>query len=92
MVVIAHNRIVAIELKRQQGGKVTPAQQLWIDALNDVGVPARICKGAAAAIEFVENVTKPKAWRDVQRIFPDEFDYTADEDVLPHNHKEPPNV
>lgn len=39
-----------IELKRTDGGTVSPAQKAWIQALNDNGYLAVICKGAGSAI------------------------------------------
>lgn len=51
--VLVGDRIIAIEMKRRRGGQVTPAQAEWIEALNNVGVAARVCKGSDAAIEFI---------------------------------------
>lgn len=44
------------EMKRRTGGRVSPVQQEWIDALNALGVEnidARVCLGAEQAIAFV---------------------------------------
>lgn len=51
--VIVNNKLIAIELKRQKRYKTTPEQEEWIDTLNDIGIPARICPGADKAIEFI---------------------------------------
>jgi hypothetical protein len=56
LVIIAENKLMFVELKRVRLGKVTTAQQNWIDALNKAGVPAKVCKGAVAAKAFVESV------------------------------------
>ena len=44
---------LAIELKRQRGGRVSPEQQGWIDWLNAQGWLAVVCKGAAEAIDCI---------------------------------------
>lgn len=49
--------LVAVELKRTKGSTTTPEQREWIDALNSVGVPATIARGAEEAIKFVETIT-----------------------------------
>jgi Holliday junction resolvase len=56
--VIVNNRLIAIEMKRQKGSKTTPEQIEWIKRLNDCAVPARICRGAGPAIEFVEEMSE----------------------------------
>lgn len=56
LVVLLPGVTIAIELKRKVGGRVSPAQAEWITALNDSGVPARVCRGAAEAIAFVEEM------------------------------------
>lgn len=52
--VLKDEHIIAIELKRQKGGVVSPEQQEWLKALADCGVACAICHGAQEAIEFVE--------------------------------------
>jgi len=52
--VIVPGRLLAIELKRTKGSKVTPEQLEWLDALEKVGVQGAVCKGAEAAINFIE--------------------------------------
>lgn len=51
--VIVNGKLIAIELKRLKGSKTSPEQIEWIEALNNVGVPAQVCKGAEAAIAFI---------------------------------------
>lgn len=45
-----------VEMKRTQGGVATHAQKEWVKWLNENGYPAKICKGCAEAIEFVESL------------------------------------
>ena len=52
------DRTIGIELKRQRGSTVSPEQREWVAALTRAGVESRICKGAAAAMEFIEEVRK----------------------------------
>lgn len=48
--------LLIIELKREKGGTVSPAQLEWIEALNGCpGVAAHVCKGAGASIECIES-------------------------------------
>ena len=43
-----------IELKRVKGSTVEPMQKVWIDALSRAGYMAVVCRGAASAIETIE--------------------------------------
>lgn len=43
-----------VEMKRVRGGTVSPEQKEWLKIYELAGVPARICKGADEAIEFVK--------------------------------------
>lgn len=54
--VFAEGFRIAIELKRQRGGRATPEQLGWLDTLAEYGFRAAVCKGAEDAIEFVERV------------------------------------
>lgn len=56
--VIAHGRVIAIEMKRVKGSHTSPEQHKWIKALNEAGVPAFIAKGADHAIELVKSVAE----------------------------------
>jgi len=52
-----------IELKRQHGGTVSPAQKTWIAALRKAGYAVEVCKGweAAAAVimDYLEGRYRP---------------------------------
>lgn len=45
--------VLAIELKRQRGGRTTPNQRMWLALLNRTGVPAQVCNGKLEAIKFI---------------------------------------
>ena len=45
---------LAIELKRQKGGRVSPEQKAWIEYLKSQGWFVDICHGASEAIERIE--------------------------------------
>lgn len=49
---------IAIELKRQKGGKATPEQRAWLEVLAAHGFYTAICHGRDEAVEFVESVVK----------------------------------
>jgi hypothetical protein len=49
---------VRIELKRRKGGTTSPAQKQWGKVYELAGIPCAVCKGAEAAIEFVESIRK----------------------------------
>ena len=46
----------AIELKRQKGGRVSQEQQAWLDTLEGCGWQVQVCRGADAAIEWLEEI------------------------------------
>lgn len=48
------SRLVAIELKRKKGGRVSPEQKQWIKTLNDAGIEAIVCRGFDEARDFIE--------------------------------------
>lgn len=54
--VIAKERLIAIELKRIKKSVTAPEQTAWLAALNDCGIAARVCKGHQAAIVFIEEM------------------------------------
>lgn len=56
IVVLKRGGVAIIELKRQSGSATSPEQKAWIAAFAAAGVPAAVCKGAAAAIAFIEEV------------------------------------
>lgn len=47
---------VAIELKRQKGGRVTPEQTAWLNDLKDRGWVVAVCRGAMEAIRFLQEL------------------------------------
>lgn len=47
---------VAIELKRQRGGVVSPAQQDWLAGLRNCGWEAYVARGAAEAIMLLQSL------------------------------------
>ncbi len=53
--IVAHGRLMAVEMKRVKGSVTSPEQKEWVETLNSVGVPSKICKGAEEAIEFIES-------------------------------------
>lgn len=55
---IAGAQLFFIELKRRRGGRVSPEQQDWIDALAYTESPCFVAYGAAEAKEIVEQVIK----------------------------------
>ena len=52
--VIAHGRLLAVEMKRVKGSTTSKEQKEWIEALVAVGIPAKVCKGAEEAVKFIE--------------------------------------
>lgn len=46
--------LIKIELKRRHGGRVSPEQKQWQKIYELAGIPARVCKGADEAIDFVK--------------------------------------
>ena len=56
MVAIIDGNFIAIEMKRTKGGVVSKEQKEWIEALQEAGVEARICRGANEAIKFIRTL------------------------------------
>lgn len=52
--IIVDDQLIGIELKRQKGSRTSPEQVEWVQALNDAGVPAKVCKGFDEARDFIE--------------------------------------
>ena len=44
-----------IEMKRRKGGRTSPEQQWWHDALRGQGYRVEVCRGADAAIEVLRD-------------------------------------
>ena len=47
---------VAIELKRQKGGRDTPEQTAWLEHLKATGWAVAVCRGAMEAIRFLQEL------------------------------------
>lgn len=47
---------VAVEMKRVKGSTTSAEQKKWLEILEMAGIPGAVCKGAGAAIEFVEKI------------------------------------
>ena len=45
-----------IEMKRKKGSTVSQAQQERITVIENSGIPCAVCKGAEAAVAFVEKI------------------------------------
>ena len=56
--IIVDGNLIAVEMKRQKGGVVSPAQKEWIETLNNIGISAKVCKGAEEAIAFINSMVK----------------------------------
>lgn len=56
LVAIIDGNFIAIEMKRVKGSVVSQEQKDWIEALNNAGVEARVCKGADEAIKFIKSM------------------------------------
>lgn len=54
VVLLGNGKICFVELKRQKGGVISEEQKKWIDYLNNNGYPAKVCKGADEAIEWIK--------------------------------------
>jgi len=52
--VIVNNQLIAIEMKRQHGGRLSQEQSDWLEALAACGVKTYICRGANEAMEAVQ--------------------------------------
>lgn len=46
-------QLIKIEMKRQNGGVVSPEQKEWGKIYETAGIPCKVCKGAKEAIAFV---------------------------------------
>jgi len=55
LIIVAGN-FIAIEMKRVKGSATSKEQKDWIEALNNAGVEARVCKGATEAIKFIRSM------------------------------------
>lgn len=54
LVAIVDNILIFIEMKRTKNSVTSPQQKEWIKALQEAGVPVKVCKGAKDAIKFIK--------------------------------------
>lgn len=55
-IVIVDGNLCAVEMKRKKGSITSKEQLEWIEALQQAGVEAKICKGADEAIKFIKRL------------------------------------
>lgn len=53
-IVVLPSGLAFIELKRVRGGRTSPEQEQWLEALTVVGCRCAVCYGAKHAIEVLE--------------------------------------
>jgi hypothetical protein len=57
--IVINNQLVFIEMKREQGGRLSPEQKEWLELLNSLpNITALVCNGAQEAINVIENMLK----------------------------------
>jgi hypothetical protein len=56
LVIILNNVLFHVELKRVKGGVLSPEQKEWIQALNEAGEYAHVCKGFGEFKELVDKI------------------------------------
>lgn len=54
--IVKGTKLVFIELKKRSGGRVAPEQKIWLETLTDCGLHANVCRGARAAIAWLESL------------------------------------
>lgn len=70
VVVLPGVGLAFIEMKRLRGSSTSPEQYEWVEAINTTpGAEARICKGAGAAIAFIEELLPSPRRRSPAKIF-----------------------
>lgn len=52
-----------VEMKRQQGGRVSEEQNEWMEALRAQGYEAKVCRGWKEAAEAIEQYMKGAPWK-----------------------------
>jgi VRR-NUC domain len=58
--VIVNSKLLAIELKRVKGSRVSFEQKEWLAALSKAGIDAFISYGAQDAIDYIEQIAPRK--------------------------------
>ena len=51
-------QMCVIEMKRIKGSTTSQAQKEWLKIIEKAGIPCAVCKGAEAAIKFVQQIIK----------------------------------
>lgn len=51
--ILVRNQVIAIEMKRQKGGRLSKEQKEWLEALRECGVQSFTAEGAEQAIKTV---------------------------------------
>lgn len=54
-IVVTPKQIFFIEMKRSRGGIVSLEQKEWVEALNKIGLAAKVCLGFEDAVNFIED-------------------------------------
>lgn len=49
-------QMCVVEMKRKKGSTTSPAQKEWLKVIGMAGIPCAVCKGAEAAVKFVEDI------------------------------------
>ncbi len=52
---------LAIEMKKDKGGVVSPDQKAWISSLTEEGYCARVCHGSFEAVHAIKSYLTPQA-------------------------------
>lgn len=56
LLILPNNKLIFVEMKRLKGGRVSPEQKIFIEALTRCDIEARVCLGAEEAINFVKEM------------------------------------
>lgn len=54
LIITPRHGVIFVEMKRQRTYKTSAEQKEWIEALTEVGCPAKVCRGFSEAKAFVE--------------------------------------
>lgn len=56
--ILVRNQVIAIEMKRQKGGRLSKEQADWLQSLQTAGIDGYIAHGANEAMEIVQQYMK----------------------------------
>jgi len=59
LLIFQDKKIIAVELKAGKN-KATTNQSMWLEFLNAVGIPAKVCTGIEEAMSFINEQLKTK--------------------------------